>query len=283
MTPINPAKPAVLFLRKPPGVTSFAALHQIKKLYGRQVGHTGTLDKFAEGLLIVLVGKMTRFASIITDLDKVYEAEIVFGQQTSTLDPEGEVVQTAELPTADTVRRVLPSFLGRQSQVPPEYSAIHVQGKRAYERVLAGEKLDLPAREIEIFSMELLSLDLPRLTVRVHCSKGTYIRSLARDLAVRCGSVGSLTKLKRSRIGGFDLPTGADYQEVPVLEFLQKLGLPLIITDQGEKIRQGKPLEKILGGQILTENQPTVLVSPESQILAVVTQKQDRLSYNFVV
>jgi tRNA pseudouridine55 synthase len=212
----------MLLLDKPVGVTSFQALGACKRLFGtKKVGHAGTLDKFASGLLLVFVGEATRLVPWFVGLNKTYRAVVRFGAETTTLDPEGEVVRTAGLPVIDTIQSRLSSFLGTQDQVPPVYSAIHVAGRRAYERTLAGEALELKPRRVTIGRLDLLAWDSPDLVIELDCSSGTYVRSLARDLGVACDSAAHLVGLRRSRVGEFrveDALPGAAGREVPLDE-----------------------------------------------------------------
>lgn len=189
-------------IEKRAGLTSFAALGPLKRSLGTgKVGHAGTLDRFATGLLVVLVGGYSRLAPFFTALDKRYTALVRFGRETSTLDPEGEVVAEAPPPTQAELEAVLGGFRGPILQAPPAYSAIHLDGKRAYERVLAGEEVEMVPRPVVIHELELLSYDGRDARLSVRCSSGTYIRSLARDLALAAGSRASLAALERGAIG----------------------------------------------------------------------------------
>ncbi len=193
-------------LAKPAGITSFQALGPIKARLGSgKVGHAGTLDRFATGLLVVLAGAYSRLAPYFTALDKHYAARVRFGAETATLDPEGEVIAEAPPPSRAALEAVLPLFRGSILQAPPAYSAIHLDGKRAYERVRSGERLDMPKRPVSIYALELVSYDGQDAELLVHCSSGTYIRSLARDLAVAAGSRASLVALERRAIGPLEL------------------------------------------------------------------------------
>ena len=179
---------------------------RVKKVLGtRKVGHTGTLDKFAEGLLILLTGKFTRLNAMITGMDKEYVALIRFGKETDTLDPEGEVVAEADIPTEQVIAEVLSGFRGTIRQVPPVYSAVHVNGQRAHKLARRGEDVNMPSREVRIDELEILSWESPDLKLRVCCSKGTYIRSLARDIGKACGSRAYVKELKRTAVGPFRL------------------------------------------------------------------------------
>jgi tRNA pseudouridine55 synthase len=194
----------IILLDKPPGQTSFQSLGALKrKLNTGRVGHTGTLDKFAEGLLVVLAGRMTRLCPFATAMDKEYVAVVTFGRTTATLDPEGEVTAEGRIPDRREIEEALPGFIGAISQVPPSYSAIHVNGRRASEAARSGDTVTLAPRTVTIESLVLLDYNPPRATLRVSCSKGTYIRSLARDIAGSLGTFAFVSGLRRTRVGGF--------------------------------------------------------------------------------
>ncbi len=195
-----------MLFAKESGPTSFSSLGVIKKALGTgRVGHTGTLDSFAEGLLVVLVGKMTRLVPYITATEKRYQAVVAFGSETDTLEPSGQVVAQAAPPVRQQVEDVLHRFRGRISQVPPRYSAIHVDGRRASDLARTGRQVEVPPREITVHSLELLDFDGQFGLLEVACSKGTYVRSLARDIALAAGSCGHLVALRRVGVGPFRL------------------------------------------------------------------------------
>lgn len=216
MTPGPAAASGIVLLDKEPGCTSFQALSGLKRKLGtRHIGHAGTLDRFAEGLLIVLVGPCTRLAPLLQGLDKEYLARIRFGVETDTLDPEGEPVAEAPVPGLEAVQAALPRLTGEIRQVPPAFSAIHVRGVRASKLARRGVTPDLAGRTVRIHRIELVDYDPPDLAVRVSCSKGTYIRSLARDLALLCGSRAHVSRLRRLSIGPFRVDAAvknADFQ-----------------------------------------------------------------------
>ena len=200
-----------LLLRKRPGISSFDALNLIKRsLDTGKLGHTGTLDKFAEGLLVVLVGRSTRLVPWFTGCDKIYEGTITFGAETDTLDPEGAVIAEAPAPSEEVLRSALAGFRGDIMQAPPLYSSVHVDGKRAHEIARSGETVEMKVRPVTIHSIELMSFEEQRAKVRVHCSKGTYIRSLARDIALACGSRAHLSELRRTKVATFELSDALD-------------------------------------------------------------------------
>lgn len=197
---------AVLLVDKAEGITSFDCLSRIKRNVNKKTGHCGTLDKFAHGLLVVLCGCYTHMVPAFMGLDKTYEAVIEFGKMTDTLDPEGEVLKTAPVPSEETVRKAVSEMVGPMDQIPPVYSAIHVNGKRSYQMARDGKtEPQLEARPIVIHSAEILSWEAPYLTVRLHVSKGTYIRSYARDIGHACGSCAYVKSLYRTKIGPFSV------------------------------------------------------------------------------
>lgn len=198
---------AMLPVDKPRGLTSHDVVARARKaLDTRQIGHTGTLDPFAEGLLLLLVGAATRLSQYLGDLDKTYRATAVLGETTDTLDPEGEVVERDETwRTLDeaAVGSVLGDFVGPFEQVPPQFSAKKVAGEAMYRKARRGESVVLEPVSIRIHDLELVRLDLPRVEFTVRSSRGTYIRSLARDLGAALGTCAHLGSLRRTRIGSF--------------------------------------------------------------------------------
>jgi tRNA pseudouridine55 synthase len=181
-----PSSPAgIVFLKKSSGMTSFFALGYLKRaLHTKRIGHAGTLDRFAEGLMIAAYGPYTRLMPLFVGLDKRYRALFEFGKETSTLDPEGDVTAEAPLPSEEEIRARASGFTGSMRQRPPAFSAVHIDGKRAYSRALKGESFEVPERGITIYSFDILDWTPPYLDVDIRCSKGTYIRSLARDFAL---------------------------------------------------------------------------------------------------
>lgn len=206
-------KDAVILINKKSGITSFSCLGKIKRNVNKKTGHCGTLDKFANGLMIALCGKYTKLNESFMGLDKTYIARIEFGRQTDTLDPEGEVIKTSPIPSLDKIREEVDKLTGELMQVPPVYSALHVNGKRSYELVRNGQDVQLEPRIIKVFSAEVLSFDSPFLTVKLHVSKGTYIRSWARDLGINCNSCAYVTQLCRTQIGPFSLSEAIDFDD----------------------------------------------------------------------
>ncbi|MCE1206919.1 MAG: tRNA pseudouridine(55) synthase TruB [Spirochaetia bacterium] len=206
----------ILLLDKPSGITSFSSLAGVKKAFpGLRIGHTGTLDKFASGLMVVLAGDYSHLSPWFTGLDKVYEAEIEFGMETDTLDPEGTIIGKAPAPDLMSLEAALNQHIGPLKQRPPEYSAIHVNGKRSYQLARSGKEVELAPRDIEIYSISLREYQDNLAKVTVHCSSGTYIRALARDIAHACGSLAYVKNLRRTRVGIFELQNADPAEQQP--------------------------------------------------------------------
>jgi tRNA pseudouridine55 synthase len=208
---------SILLIKKKRGLTSFSSLNDIKRTIDPKVGHAGTLDKFAEGLLIVLTGSMTKLNVLFSRMDKQYRAHIQFGTETDTLDPEGTVIAEASIPHYDTILEAIPSFIGEGEQEPPAYSALHINGKRASELVRQGKQVTMQKRPITIYAFTPISYEAGVLVADIHVSKGTYIRSIARDLGKACGSRAHLTALVRTSIGPFSLDEAVDARNTEAL------------------------------------------------------------------
>lgn len=198
-----------IFVDKPSGMTSFGAVARVRRILSEReghkvkVGHTGTLDPFATGLLILLAGKATKKAPELTKLDKIYEATIRLGEVSTTGDPEGEISKSGIAPTRAEIDAVIPQFLGKIQQTPPAFSAIKVNGQRAYKLARAGKEVEIPSRIIEIYSLDILSYEAPELKIRTHVSSGTYIRTLAEDIGKALGCGAYCSALRRTQIADY--------------------------------------------------------------------------------
>jgi tRNA pseudouridine55 synthase len=199
----------ILNIDKPPGPSSAAVLNRLKRLVprGTKVGHAGTLDPFATGVLLVLVGRGTKLCERLMDLPKQYDATVRLGATTATDDPASppQPWPDAVPPTAEQVAAALPRFVGRILQRPPPFSAIKVDGRRAYDLARGGADVALPPRPVDVYAIELLAYDWPILRIRVDCGRGTYVRAIARDLGEALNVGGHLTDLRRTRVGPFDV------------------------------------------------------------------------------
>ena len=200
----------LLLVDKPAGMTSHDVVQHVRRIYGeRSIGHLGTLDPFATGLLVLLLGRATRLATFLDIEPKVYETTISFGTETDTDDQTGTVIRTAPAPAEGDVRSGLAKLTGRIAQVPPAYSAKSVDGTRAYDAARRGEPLDLRATDVTVHSWQITELRQNTLSAVVTCSGGTYIRALARDLGRLTGSAAHLASLRRTRVGEFDVRNAA--------------------------------------------------------------------------
>lgn len=217
-------KSGIINVYKEKGFTSFDVVAKLRGiLKTKKIGHTGTLDPDAEGVLPVCIGRATKVCDILTDKDKVYEAVMLLGVETDTQDTSGEVLK--ELPvevSEEDVKEAILSFVGEYAQVPPMYSALKVNGKKLYELAREGKTVERKARNVQIFSIEILEIDLPRVRMSVHCSKGTYIRTLCHDVGQKLGCGGCMDKLLRTKVGVFEL---ADTLKLAEIDALAREGL----------------------------------------------------------
>ena len=212
-------KSGIINVYKEKGFTSFDVVAKLRGiLRTKKIGHTGTLDPDAEGVLPVCIGRATKVCDILTDKDKIYEAVMLLGVETDTQDTSGEILK--ELPveaSEDMVREAILSFVGEYAQVPPMYSALKVNGKKLYELAREGKIVERKARNVQIFSIEILEIALPRVRMSVHCSKGTYIRTLCHDIGQKLGCGGCMEKLLRTKVGVFELKDALKLAEIDVL------------------------------------------------------------------
>lgn len=226
----------VLLFHKPAGMTSHDAVQGIRKVIRqRRVGHTGTLDPLAEGLLLVCLGRATKIVRFLTEFDKTYEAEIRLGHSTSTFDAEGVFLNQRPFDIPRLREKELESLLdkyrGRFTQTVPAYSAVRVNGQRLHSLARRNIKVDLPEREVEISKLELIGFEAPSLHLRVTCSKGTFIRALANDIGRDLGCGAYLAALKRTRVGKFDLEQALDIDQFTVCHMSNSVNEKLLSYD----------------------------------------------------
>lgn len=203
----------IILIDKPAGLSSFGVVARVRRRLSMEagkkvkVGHTGTLDPFATGLLILLANKATKLSNQFLKLDKWYEATICLGKTSTTGDPEGEItVQHMEtIPTIDEVKVAVAKFVGKITQTVPVFSAVKINGQRAYQLARRGEAVSMPTRQIEIYAIEILSYNYPELVIRTHVSSGTYIRTLGEDIGKALGVGAYLTALRRTQVGDYQI------------------------------------------------------------------------------
>lgn len=209
----------VLLFDKPAGISSNGALQRVRHLYGAErAGHTGTLDPFATGLLPIAFGEATKFSAGLLDADKTYLARLQLGVRTTTGDPDGEVLESGEVNVGDSVlARTLARFIGAIEQVPPMHSALKHAGRPLYEYARRGEQIDRPARRVTIHALDLLDRADSTITLRVRCSKGTYIRVLAEDIGAALGCGAHLSALRREAVGALSVAAAHDLDDLDAL------------------------------------------------------------------
>lgn len=207
----------VLIINKPKGYTSHDIVNIVKKqLNITKVGHAGTLDPNATGVLPVLIGNATKISKYLIEHDKVYIAELKLGEKSSTGDLEGEIIEKKSVPklNEDQIKDTLKLFLGKQQQIPPMYSSIKINGKKAYEYARKGLKVEMEPREIEIMNISLMKFQDNIITFKVKCSKGTYIRVLCEDIAKSLGTVGLMKELCRIKVNEFDIKNSVTLNDI---------------------------------------------------------------------
>lgn len=207
----------IIIINKPSGCTSHDIVSKIRKeLNIKKVGHTGTLDPLATGVLPILLGGGTKLSKYLINHDKEYIATITLGVRTDTGDIEGKIIEKKEIAEISEIqiKEVLESFKGKQQQIPPMYSAIKVKGKKLYEYARNGEKIEIEPRNIEIYNIELLGFSQKEITIKVSCSKGTYIRTLCEDIAIKLNTLGTMSALQRTKVGEFKLEQAITIEEL---------------------------------------------------------------------
>lgn len=201
----------IIIVNKPIGCTSHDIVYKIKKMFNEKIGHTGTLDPMAEGVLPILIGKGTLLSKYLINHNKKYIVELQLGIKTDTADGEGKIVEqkkvNEEKLSKENIEKVFQSFIGKQEQIPPMYSAIKVNGKKLYEYARKGQEVNIKPRQIEIYKIDLIQYSTKEKQIKfeVSCGKGTYIRSLCEDIAKKLGTVGYMKSLKRIQVGDFKI------------------------------------------------------------------------------
>jgi len=274
----------IILIDKDEGITSFNAVQKVKRFFGvKKAGHAGTLDKAASGLLIVCVNRATSAQNLFMSVFKRYRATLVFGKETDTLDRYGTIVKTSETRkySDNEINEVLNMFLGKTLQEPPLFSAIHKDGERLYKRALKGEKIDIDPREIEIKELNILDRNGNSLTFEVLSSKGTYIRSLGRDIARELGSCGYLTKLRRLESGHFSVENAVQLSAlnketaiIPLNEALKDIPQIEVSRDLVPLVYQGVSIVKIFSTDELDRLKNGFnRVTFENRLIAIIKQE----------
>ncbi len=257
----------ILIINKEKGCTSHDIVYKVKKIFNEKVGHTGTLDPLAEGVLPILIGKGTLCSKYLINHDKKYVVNLALGQKTETADLEGKIIEEKNIPdkslTQSKIEKVLKSFIGKQQQMPPIYSAIKVNGKKLYEYARKGQNVEIKPREIEIYDIKLMNIDAQKKQIQfeVFCGKGTYIRSLCEDIAEKLETVGYMENLKRIQVGDFKIEESSKIQELEEnKEDTKYLESKIISVEEifknKEKIKlDDRKMQLFLNGVKITQNQ----------------------------
>ena len=264
---------------KPGSMTSHDVVSRVRRLAGtRKVGHAGTLDPMATGVLVLGLNRATRLLGHLTLTDKRYDATVRLGGTTTTDDADGDLVSSSPTDhlSEDDVRSALSSLVGEIDQVPSSVSAVKVDGRRAYARVRAGEEVELSARRVTIHAIDVVSLDLPDVKVAVHCSSGTYVRAIARDLGAALSVGGHLTALRRTAVGPFTLADARTIDELtesftitPIADAARASFPALDLDDaQAADVRVGRRLDLAL-------DTTTALFAPDGEFLALYREGED--------
>jgi tRNA pseudouridine55 synthase len=272
--------PGFLVIDKPAGMTSHDVVEQVRRTLDRQrVGHAGTLDPFATGILLVLIGSATRLMEYVHLLPKTYEAELTLGATSDTDDLTGTLTTTSKYrPAQIEIDTILKSFVGNYEQMPPRYAAIKVKGKKLYEYARAGESITTKLRPVTIQAIERLKYEYPILTIKVVCSTGTYIRALGRDIGEKLTTGAHVSALQRTAIGQFELNQAWQLTDIspqsfpqalhPVAELVSHLPTVTLSDDNVVKLRQGRAVEWDKS-DTLTSNQPLVLLTGQHKLIGI--------------
>ena len=277
------------FVNKPAGPSSFAIIHKLKPFVGRQrIGHAGTLDPAASGLLVVAVGKATRLLEYLPAQPKAYTFVVRFGTETDTLDSEGTVVESGgRVPNRQEMEAILPRFVGTIRQEPPRFSAIKIGGERAYARARNNESFSMTPREVTIASLTLESFDAVNgcAAFATHCSTGTYIRSIARDIARGLGTFGFASDIRRTAIGPFslegaqsveDIAAAIDSFLVPIREVFKSCACVTISEYQKKNLSFGADI-RLDGKSAPAGDAPLFAFDEKNAIAAVLVKKENGL------
>lgn len=271
----------IFLINKEANWTSFDICAKVKRLFNtKKVGHSGTLDPFAEGLMIVCLGQATKIIPFLEHYNKTYLATIKLGEETDTLDNTGNIIDKKDVLnySLEEIKNVLNSFLGKSQQIPPMFSALKHDGVPLYSLAREGIEIERKPRDIEIFSIELIEYNKPFLTFKCKVSKGTYIRTLAKDIAIKLSTVGHLVKLIRTNIDKFDLNMAKKVNELTIndsISIVEMLTLPTLIVDKEieKKIRNGNKLS-LQGKNML------LLINEKKEALAIYEKKEDGYYYS---
>ena len=256
----------IIIINKQKNCTSHDIVHKIKKITKEKVGHTGTLDPMAQGVLPILIGKATQCSKYLINHNKTYNVELKLGIKTETADSEGKVIKQEEVKEnileEENIKKALESMIGKQEQIPPKYSAIKVNGKKLYEYARKGQEVEIKPRKIEIYKIELIKINKKdkKIEFNVSCSKGTYIRSLCEDIAEKLGTIGYMSNLIRLQVGEFSIENSITIENIEKSNNPEEAIMKNLITIEQQFhyceniILNQKQLEQFLNGMKIKQD-----------------------------
>lgn len=244
----------IIVINKEKGCTSHDIVYKVKKMFNTKVGHTGTLDPNATGVLPILLGKGTKISKYLIEHDKEYEVVLQLGVKTTTADEEGEIIEEKEVLKESLeqleIERILKSFIGKIKQMPPKYSAIKVNGRKLYEYARKGQEVEIKPREVEIYNIEITNIqkEKKQIEFKVSCSKGTYIRTLCEDIAEKMRTVGYMKELKRTKVGNFNIKQAITLEQLQEKENIKIITIEEMFKDKEEIILEDSKIILLLNG-----------------------------------
>lgn len=252
----------IIVINKEKGCTSHDIVYKVKKMFNTKVGHTGTLDPNATGVLPILLGKGTKISKYLIEHDKEYEVVLQLGVKTTTADEEGEIIEEKEVLKESLeqleIERILKSFIGKIEQMPPKYSAIKVNGRKLYEYARKGQEVEIKPREVEIYNIEITNIqkEKKQIEFKVSCSKGTYIRTLCEDIAEKMRTVGYMKELKRTKVGNFNIKQAITLEQLQEKENIKIITIEEMFKDKEEIILEDSKIILLLNGVKMNIEKP---------------------------
>ena len=252
----------IIVINKEKGCTSHDIVYKIRKMFNTKVGHTGTLDPNATGVLPILLGKGTKISKYLIEHDKEYEVVLQLGVKTTTADEEGEIIEEKEVLKESLeqleIERILKSFIGKIEQMPPKYSAIKVNGRKLYEYARKGQEVEIKPREVEIYNIEITNIqkEKKQIEFKVSCSKGTYIRTLCEDIAEKMRTVGYMKELKRTKVGNFNIEQAITLGQLQEKENIKIITIEEMFKDKEEIILEDSKIILLLNGVKMNIEKP---------------------------
>lgn len=281
----------IIIINKPKNYTSHDIVRKAKKLLNEKVGHTGTLDPNATGVLPLLIGKGTLLSKYLIEHDKIYEAVLKLGEKTDTADGEGKVLESQNVEQSilkkENIEKIFNNLEGKQEQIPPMYSAIKLNGKKLYEYARKGIEVEVKPRTIEIYKLELIKVENMEITFRVSCSKGTYIRTLCEKIAEELGTIGYMKELKRIQVGEFNIKDSITIEELENQEIVSNkfITIEKYFSNSENIVLNERKLQLFLNGVQLTYELKDGIykIYKENEFIGIGTVKNKLLKRDIII